>query len=254
MLLGYYDLQGYGNLVPGGDAELSTWGTGGSPLLHAAIASQGHIDDFYGGLSPSGGYLNSGDDTYSGRAFDCLADFMGTSQDAYGNVNGSTTFWNYTSGNALTYTSMAGSGNADDSGMYGIYEYIAYADYGVDSLYNQWTYEYAVTRGVTTGAGFSLDDYMAEIDAGQPVLIHVTGHTMLGYGYDEADNSIIYLRNTWNSGIETMIWGGSYEGMDMRSVTVLDLAAVPEPISLVMLGCLGTGMFAARRARRKKDN
>lgn len=248
MLMGYYDLLGYDNLVQGGDAELSTWGVGGSPLLHDAIASQGHIDDFYGGLAPLDGYGLSGDDAYAGRAFDCLADFMGTSQDSVGNVNGSTSFYYWTNGAAFDYTVLETYGLEDNDGMYGIYEYVEYCGYQIENLFTQAT----DNRGLTYG--FSLDDYMAEIDAGRAVLIHVEGHTMLGYGYDEANNSTIYLRDTWTSGTHTMTWGGSYSGLGMWGVTVVDLAAVPEPMTLVMLGCLGAGMFAARKVRRQKTS
>jgi hypothetical protein len=54
------------------------------------------------------------------------------------------------------------------------------------------------------------------------VLIHVTGHTMLGYGYDTSTNTI-YLHDTWDYYNHTMTWGGTYCGMQHRAVTVIRL-------------------------------
>jgi hypothetical protein len=45
MLLGQYDRNGYSNLVPGGPAEVNTFGNPGA-LVNSAIASSGHIHDF----------------------------------------------------------------------------------------------------------------------------------------------------------------------------------------------------------------
>ena len=89
---GYAGLS-YPNLVKGGVAE-ATIGT----LSRAAIASSRHVTDFY-----RSGYNASGDDLPGAPTgpLDCLADYMGTSQDAYSNVNGGTTFWNYTDGTRI---------------------------------------------------------------------------------------------------------------------------------------------------------
>jgi hypothetical protein len=95
MMMAYYDINGYDgllydNLVPGGQAELSTFpSTPGQwdYLAQSAIASPEHVSDFY-----VSGYDRSGDDVRGTRHdFDSLADFMGTSQDPAGNTNGWTT-------------------------------------------------------------------------------------------------------------------------------------------------------------------
>jgi len=244
MLLGYYDRGGFTNFVPGGDAELSSWSGGGSPLANDMIASSGHIDDFY-----DGGYGASGDDDPAPHhSFDSLADFMGTSQDSLGNSNGATTFYYFMDGSPFHYTDAVTYSVSDSDGMYGIWEYIDYSGYDVDTLYTQ------LTDNMDLTYGFTLDDYIAEIDAGRPVMIQVENHSMLGYGYDDTDNSTVYLRDTWSSGVHTMPWGGSYphgeDNLAMWGVTVLTV--VPEPMSMVMLGCLGAGMFVARRMRRRK--
>jgi hypothetical protein len=237
MLLGWYDRNGYSNLVPGGTAELNSFGNPGA-LVNSIIASSGHIHDFYGGLSPLGGVNISGDDI-SGplHSFDSLADFMGTSQDAYGNVNGSTKLYFYNDNSPLSASELYSYGPSyyNSDGMYGIGEYINYAGYAVATLYSQYIAGYG-----GNSAGFTYDQYKAEIDAGRGVLIHVDNHTMYGYGYiDGTDTIEVY--DTWgpdgqNPG--TMAWGGSYGSRAQYGVTVLELVPVPEPATMILL-CLG---------------
>ena len=89
MMMGHYDINGYGglkydNLVPGGTAELSSFGSPGS-LANSVIASSQHINDFYRGT----GYGDSGDDlSPPHHNFNSLADFMGTSQDSGESLEG----------------------------------------------------------------------------------------------------------------------------------------------------------------------
>ncbi len=234
MLIGYYDVMGYSNLVPGGNAENSTYGTG-PYLANDAIASSGHISDFYSGLSPSDGYGLSGDDAAEPwHSFNCLADFMGTSQDAYGNSNGQTSFWFYSDNSPLTASDLYSYGpdyyNSD--GMYGIGEYIDYAGYDTTILYSQYIYGYN-----EISAGFTYEQYKAEIDAGRGVLIHVEGHSMYGYGYNSATNSVL-LHDTWSSGQHSMVWGGSYSGLQQFGVTVLTIVPEPTTACLLAIGSL----------------
>lgn len=262
MIMGHYDVNGYGgasydNLVPGGSAEDSTHGSG-PYIVNSIIASQGHQYDFYGNVNGSpdrstfvydtgGGYGYgfgySGEDIQQPtHSLDCLADFMGTSQDAYSNSNGSTTFWNYTDGRRLHDYEIfsAGPSYYQDSGMYGIHEYLEYAGYEIDSLFNQ----YILGHNGNT-QGFTFDDYITEIDAGRPVMIHVAGHSMYGYGYDQATNEVL-LHDTWSLGEHRMIWGNSYSGMDHYGVTALELV-IPEPITMVLLS-VGALLVLKRRS------
>lgn len=261
MVIGHYDRNGYDgldydNLVPGGVAEDSTFGNPGA-LVNGVIASPGHVSDFY-----SGGYMASGDDVYAGREFDSLADFMGTSQDSLGHINGSTSFYSYTEGYALPIADIVYWNVQDNSGMYGIYEYLRYRGYASGdpstdtSIYNQ---RIAGYTGTLTGIGFTFADYMAEIDAGRPVMIHVEGHSMFGYGYDAATTEIV-LHDTWTAGEHRMIWGGAYPyptgDLAHYGVTVVQVtpgpqnaAAVPEPITMIGLfgGIVGVSAYIRRR-------
>jgi len=263
MMMGYYDRNGYAghsysDLVPGGVAELNSYGNP-TALVNQAIASSGHIADFYGG-----GYGASGDDQPAPHhSFDCLADFMGTSQDnlgAYekdgvsytiGNKNGYTCFWYYSSGDPLNYSVMSAWGDDDyynyyrnSDGMYGLGEYVESYGYEVANLYTQ------VTDNVATGEGlgFTFDDYKAEIDAGRVVLVHLMGHSVLGFGYEAATGEIIF-NETWYEGEDRMAWGGSFSGMELWGVTVMELAPAPLP-GAVLLGVFGLGTAGWRLRRR----
>ena len=235
MLCGYYDRNGYSNLytgsINGGVCPLdnSAWGPATAPgsdgecsfiASHNGIdgrTTRGHVDDYWINYDAAG-------DPYYGKwtphnvvdSGDCLADFMGTSQ-YYpvnaGNTDGATSYLYQTNG--LPY-----SGFMFDDIAYGVQRYIRNNGYSVSLYYNQLIYGY---NGNTQG--FTFAQYMAEIDAGNPVFIHVTGHTMLGVGYEES-TSTIYLHDTWNYSQHSMTWGGTYSTMTHMAVTVVNIDAV----------------------------
>ncbi len=252
MLMGHYDRNGYrgwsyAGLVPGAVAEPETFvgpATGWSARVNHIIASPGHVDDFYrGGVGARGDDVNPPQ-----HEFDCLADFMGTSQDQAYNANGGTFFWFWTDGTPFTWEHADLLGVTGNSGMYGIYEYIDYAGYDTASLYNQLVPGVANLLWPDVEAnvlGFTLENYQSEVDAGRPVLLHLENHTMYGYGYVEGTD-IINVYDTWSAGGGTMAWGGTYGGLLHYGVTVLELAssgvplppAIPAPpgVCLVAIG------------------
>jgi len=208
MMMGYYDLNGYNSLyyqklIPRGPAELSTF-VPSSQRANKAISSSQHISDYYIDYGHSGDDPCDGNLTTCHGGGNCLADFMGTSQDMDWltitsncstsglskpiNPDGQSRFWNYLNENALPWTTIDDWDGCfwETSGMYGIAEYVQYKGYGVSSLYNQYIHE-------RISGGFTFANFKAEIDAGRPALLHLDGHTMLAYGYS---GPVLYISVT----------------------------------------------------------
>src|SRR5512136_3386749 len=99
---------------------------------------------------------------------------MKTSQSAYGNTDGGTSFYGYNSATKLTCSSMGSIAQRD--GTYGRKLFYEARGYTVTDCFNQ------ATDNRYTG-GFSLANYKAEIDAGRPVVLNLAGHTIVGMGY-----------------------------------------------------------------------
>jgi len=179
---------------------------------------KGSIDDYWLFLDSSDPdpYITGGWQQHEwGTA---IGDYMKTSQSAYWNWDGSTYFhfWLDRS-DKLTCAQMKSNGDSFNDGTYGIKLFYEARGYQVTECYNQ------VTDNQVAG-GFSLDDFKSEIDSGYPVLLHVQGHSLVGYGYD---GSTIYIRDTWDSDpshIYTMQWGGDYIGLELVFVSIVHLA------------------------------
>ncbi|MDO9262802.1 MAG: BACON domain-containing carbohydrate-binding protein, partial [Desulfosalsimonadaceae bacterium] len=234
MMFGYYDNTGYPNLYAGpangGVCPMTNaaWGPGECPLsaTHLGIDGRlikGHVDDYWIA------YGSTAQDPFIGNwtqhvQGECTGDFMGTNQSSKSNSDGSTTFWNYTDGTPLYDYAGAEPGRRD--GCHGMKLFFESRGYTVTSNYSQYIYGY---NGNTKG--FTFTQYKQEIDAGRPVLIQVNGHTMLGYGYDDL-GSVVYLRDTWDYNSHSMIWGGSYSGMQHYGVAVFQPS--PAPSNLIL--------------------
>jgi hypothetical protein len=188
--------------------------------------------------------------------FNSLADFMGTSQDNLsaqfgGNSNGATAFF-FQNDNSRFYAQeieALGIDYFNISGMFGIQEYIEYCGYVTETIYNQYIEGYQGMSG-----GFTLADYKAEIDSGNPVLVHVAGHSMVGYGYDPG-TSTIHVYDTWGPNGQnpgTMTWGGTYPhssgNLQHYGVTVIH-PMIPEPATIFILGF---GAILSRVFRKRR--
>ena len=247
MIAGYYDRGAYpnmyagptnGGVMPLTDTSWPTWTDvvadtyPNNPLIAShlgvdGLAVKGSIDDYWVsyGSAANDPYITGGWPQHTwGTA---IGDFMKTSQSAYGNTDGSTSFYNYTDApDRLTCADMVAYEIEDFDGTYGRKLFYEARGYTVTECYSQNTDN-------TVAGGFSLANFQAEINAGRPVLLNLAGHSIVGYGYD---GSTIYIRDTWDNNpanIYTMPWGGSYEGMQLLSVSVVHLAStVPTTLTL----------------------
>jgi hypothetical protein len=237
MIAGYYDRTAYANMYAGPTnggvmpLDNSSWPDwhDGSAWRHQCPLSAtrngvdgrmtlGHVDDYwiaYGSTLPdpfiTGGWTEH---TYG----DCTGDYMKTNQSNFSNSDGSTRFWFYTSGAPFHWYQMEAGGYHTDDGGYGVKLFYESRGYTVSDMYNQYRLGW---NGNTQG--FTYDQYKAEIDAGRPVMIHVVGHTMVGFGYDDSTSNLMYIHDTWDYLDHTMIWGGSYAGMQHMGVTIVQL-------------------------------
>lgn len=239
MLMGYYDNCGFNNMYAGpangGVCPMnndSFWGEGESPLSATHIGKdgrsiRGHVEDYWiatDNTEPDPYIVNGWAEHTQG---DCTADFMGTSQAKFGNKDGTTTFYFATDGSPLPdYT---GCEPDDRDGCHGMRLFTDSRGYSVAENYNQYIQGY---NGNTLG--FTYSQFREEIAAGRPVMMHLEGHTMLGYGYNDT-GSTVYIHDTWDNSDHSMTWGGAYGGMQHVGVTVLKL----QPTILVTFDARG---------------
>lgn len=184
----------------------------------------GHVDDYwirYGATGPDPYVTNGWPEHTPG---DCTGDFMKTSMWECSNPDGSTTFNYLTSGAPTSASDLEGAGLHNCDGGYGLKLFYESRGYTVTNMYNQ----LIRGQGSDPNLGFTFDQYKAEIDAGRPVIIHLRGHTVVGLGYDDATN-LMYIHDTWDYNTYTMPWGGTYQGMQHKAVTIVQLAAVVSP-------------------------
>ena len=234
MIAGYYDQTGFpnmyagptnGGVMPMNNSSWPTWSDGYStypscPLIASkngvdGRATRGSIDDYwvkYNSNVPDPYITNNWTEHTWG---DAIGDYMKTSQSAFDNVDGSTMFYNWSSAARLTCADMVTYGIHTQDGTYGRKLFYEARGYTVTDCYNQKTDN-------TIAGGFSFVQFKAEIDADRPVMLNLAGHTVVGVGYDDSSN-LVYIHDTWDYNNHTMTWGGSYSGMALQSVSIVNL-------------------------------
>jgi len=243
MIAGYYDRNGFPNMYTGPTnggvmpLDNSSWGTWSDgvdtypnlPLAasHNGVdgrATRGSIDDYWVsyGSGASDPYVTGSWTQHTWN--DAIGDYMKTSQSAYGNADGSTTFYNYVSSSAqLTCNDMVSYDIHTLDGTYGRKLFYEARGHTVTTCYSQQTDN-------TIAGGFSFAQYKAEIDAGRPVMLNLEGHTVVGVGYDDVGDTV-YIHDTWDYSNHTMTWGSSYSGMQLLSVSIVNLQGeIPMPM------------------------
>lgn len=257
MIAAWYDRGSYpnmytgptnGGVMPLTDSSWSTWSDGSdtdpntypnNPLVasHKGVdgrSTPGSIEDYW--VS----YGNSDPDPYTTGGWtqhswgDAIGDYMKTSQSAYRNTDGSTHFYyDDSSPDKFTCTVMETYEVDHLDGTYGRKLFYEARGYTVTDCYNQKT--------DNNSGGFTLANYKAEIDAGNPVLLNLEGHSIVGYGYN---GSTIYIRDTWDnnpSHTYTMPWGGLYDDMKLLSVSVVHLKPAPGTTHKLFLPMISDG-------------
>lgn len=237
MVSGYYDRTGYDNIYTGPTnggvyplVEDDLWGNWtdvagttypNNPLIasHNGLdgrMTRGSIDDYWVsyGSAANDPYITGGWTQHTWET--AIGDYMKTSQLAYGNTDGATTFYGYNAATKLTCSAMEGYGVSQDDGTYGRKLFYEARGYTVTDCYAQ------ATDNKFRG-GFSLANFKAEIDAGRPVFLNLAGHSIVGVGYDPSSTTI-YVHDTWDNSTHSMVWGGSYSGMVLQSVSIVNLA------------------------------
>lgn len=233
MIGGYFDRNGLpniytgpanGGVMPMDNSGWPKWTDGAGkqyPSLPLAASrngidgrtTRGSIDDYWvanDSLAPDP-FITGG---WTQHAWgDAFGDYMKTSQSKYDNRDGETTFYNWDSNaGPLTCAQMATEGVAEWDGSYGRKLFYEKRGYSVTDCYNQKTNN--------NGGGFTFAHYKAQIDAGYPVMVNLKGHTVVGVGYQEP--SAITIHDTWDYQTHQMTWGGSYQGMVMQSVSIVN--------------------------------
>jgi PKD repeat protein len=247
MLFGYWDRHGYSNMYTGptnGGVFPSTnnpWGEsllfpghGECPLsaTHQGIDGRvvkGHVDDYWSSYgSVIDPYFGSWTE-HSDFPAVCTGDFMGTNQyQCWHSTDGSTWFVYYSDNSKCydftgweTVPAPAPVSHVIRDGAHGMRLFVESRGYTtrVNGVYNQYIYGYR-----SNPAGFTYAEYKTQIDEGNPVFIQLSGHTMLGVGYDDnAGENQVIVHDTWDHADHTMVWGGLYGGMAHLGVTVVQL-------------------------------
>lgn len=238
IIAGYYDRAGFANMytgpTDGGCMPLTnaSWGAsnlGGNECPLSATrqgvdgrATRGHVDDYYvqeGNIGPDP-YFGNWQEHASGE---CTGDYMKTSKwfpesstdpifSQTINTDGAAVFIFDVTGAPVTASMLEAqrlpynSLDQYDAG-YGLKLFFESRGYTVSTMYNQYIAPFKA-------AGFTYAQYKAEIDAGRPVMLHLSGHIVAGIGYNdltasEADNKIIF-HDSYDYIDHTMNWGGVY--------------------------------------------
>jgi len=181
-------------------------------------ADNGHVDDYWDYLGQAGPdpHVNNWPQHDPG---DCIADFMRTNRWFPWrnlNVDGSTTFYFYPNGSPLYTSSMEGYALRYYDGGYGLKLFYEARGYTVNSAFNQY-----ILGHNHNDLGFTWEQYMAEIDGGRPVMIHLAGHTVVGVGYSDFVERLVYVNDAWDHETHTMLWGEEYAGMAHIGVTIV---------------------------------
>jgi len=213
MVVGYYDMNGYRFLVPGGSSGMIT-------EVYAMIANDNadstcgdpaysdHYHDYACPIDYSPNIMEDKSETGGAHQSNCLADFMRTSWSSLGLPYG----WSFYSDVGPAFT--------------------AYVSY-VATQYTA-SYENRLFSSITW------EEYKAEIDAGRPVVLLVdtngdggTDHFVTGIGYDDAEMRYGVF-NTWDVDVHWYLWRNMASGNSwgIYGLTLFDISVQLKAINV----------------------
>jgi hypothetical protein len=189
MVVGYWDMHGYVDLVPGEagsqNSAVNAMIANDSDHPDCGLPDGDHYQDYSCPRDDNGPIQADRSETGGAHASNCLGDFMRTSWSAAGNRYG------WTWGSDVTPAFL---------------QYVAYAT------------PYTATAQSRLFAQMSWAAYRAEIDAGRPVALLVdsdgdgyTDHFIAAMGYDP-DLMEYGCRDTWDTNVHWYLWQGMGAG------------------------------------------
>ncbi len=260
MIAGYYDRGAYANMytgpTDGGCMPLTnaSWDKNITTNSHECPLSatkqgldgrttRGHVDDYYisrNATGPDPYVVNSWTEHTPGE---CTGDYMKTSiwfpgsKDAIGstediNRDGAATFIIRPTGKPINWESLYALGYDEFDAGYGLKLFFESRGYEVSDMYNQYidAYRPYSTSPDLTNTGFTYNQYKAEINAGRPVMMNLSGLIVVGIGYNESKGKGIIFHDSESYDEHTMIWGGTHKEVYTHSaVTIVTLAKAINP-------------------------
>ena len=245
MIAGYYDRAGYENMYTGPtndgimpldntcwpDTIINGQLRHQCPLSATSMGLDGrttfgHVDDYwyYYGSSMDPYFNNWDQHTYG----DCTADFMGTNQYQNWRMIDAATYFYFDLSGAPVYD-YTDCEPLNKDGCHGFKEFIESRDYHILPYGN---YSQTIHGYQGNIQGFTYDQFKSEIDAGRPVIIQITGHSMVGFGYNDDEENLVYIHDTWDHEMHTMVWGGIYGTYNMEHFAV-SVFILEEPVSIL---------------------
>ncbi len=252
MIAGYYDNTGYPDMYTGPTnggvmpltnvswPEDASTPEGGHECPLSATKDNlddrngfGHVDDYYGAVGEDP-FVTAGREEHDRG--DCTGDYMKTNKWFPGSSNiipglsndinqdGAALFMFSGDGQPMTASDLEANGyNQYDAG-YGLKLFFESRNYTITTMYNQYIHP-------DKQDGFSYVQYKAEINAGRPVMLHLTGHIVVGTGYNDTNGEEVIFHDSWSHVEQRMTWGGSYQpsGYVHNAVTIVTLADEAEP-------------------------